>query len=237
MVGGVFGKKKILCVIPARGGSKRIKNKNIIKFQNKPLIYWTIKAAKKSKYIDNIVVSTDSPKIKEQSEKFGIKIPFLRKSSKDDKSSVHQATLEAISQTESFYGKYDTVIQLMPNCPLRTNKHCEDALKFFFKNKNKSSISFFKYEWMNPWWAHRWKGKKFQNLFKNTVFQRSQDLPELFCPTGAVWISDINRLKKYKTFYSPNYKPFMMDMFSAIDIDTIEDLKLANIFFKEKNKN
>ena len=84
MVGGVFGKKKILCIIPARGGSKRIKNKNIIKFQNKPLIYWTIKAAKKSKYIDKIIISTDSPKIKAQAEKFGMKIPFLRKYSKDE---------------------------------------------------------------------------------------------------------------------------------------------------------
>ena len=73
--------------------------------------------------------------------------------------------------------------------------------------------------------------KNFKICLKTLYSELSQDLPELFCPTGAVWISDINRLKKYKTFYSPNYRPFMMDMFSAIDIDTIEDLKLANIFF------
>ena len=77
---------------------------------------------------------------------------------------MHQATLEAISQTESFYGKYDIVIQLMPNCPLR-NKHCEDSLKFFLKIK--IDLQFlFKYEWMDPWWAHRWKGKNFKIYLK-----------------------------------------------------------------------
>ena len=139
---GVFGKKKILCIIPARGGSKRIKNKNIISFKNKPLIYWTIQAAKKTKYIDKIIVSTDSKQIKKEAEKLDIEVPFLRKHAIDDDASVHDATLEAIIQTEKKYGKYDIVLQLMPNCPLRTYKDFNEAIKLFFENNNKSVISF-----------------------------------------------------------------------------------------------
>ena len=78
---------------------------------------------------------------------------------------------------------------------------------------------------------------KFENLFNKYVLRRSQDLPDLFCPTGAIWVSNINKLKKYKSFYSPNYMPFIMDLFSAIDIDTVIDLKLANIFSRELNIN
>ena len=233
----MFGKKKILCVIPARAGSKRIKNKNIINFKSKPLIYWTIQAAKRTKYIDKIIVSTDSIKIKKEATKLGIEVPFLRRKATDDKSSVHEATIEAINQTEKLFGKYDVVIQLMPNCPLRTYKDCNSSIELYFKNNNKSIISFYKFEWMNPWWAHKWNKNKFENLFNKFVLKRSQDLPELYCPTGAVWISNIKKLKKYKSFYSPNYLPFIIDIFSAIDIDTVLDLKLANMFFKELNLN
>jgi len=233
----VFGKKKILCVIPARGGSKRIKNKNIISFKSKPLIYWTIKAAKKTKYIDKIIVSTDSIKIKKEAEKIGIEVPFMRQNATNDRASIHDATLEAISQTEKKFGKYDIVVQLMPNCPLRNYKDCNKAIELFIKNKNKSIISFYKFEWMNPWWAHKWNKNKFENLFNKYVLRRSQDLPDLYCPTGAIWVSNINKLKKYKSFYSPNYMPFIMDLFSAIDIDTVIDLKLANIFSRELNIN
>lgn len=232
----MFGKHKILCIIPARGGSKRIKNKNIINFHNKPLIYWTIKSAKKSKYIDKIIVSTDSKKIKKISEFYGVEVPFLRERAADDKSSVHKATLAAIKQTEKKYGNYDVVIQLMPNCPLRNSNQCNQAIKLFFKNKKNSIISFFKFQWMNPWWAHKWKRGKFENIFDKYVLKRSQDLDELFCPTGAIWISSIDKLKKYKSFYSPNYKPYIMDFFSSIDIDDYDDLNLANIFFKQVKK-
>ena len=70
--------KKILCLIPARGGSKEIKNKNLLPLKSKPLIYWSIKLAKKIKFFDRVVVSTDSLKIKSVAEKFGAEVPFIR---------------------------------------------------------------------------------------------------------------------------------------------------------------
>ena len=85
----MFQGKKILAIIPARGGSKRIKNKNIINFKGEPMIVRTLKVAKECKYIDKIVVSTDSKKILKICKKHGVDTPFLRESAYDDKSSPH----------------------------------------------------------------------------------------------------------------------------------------------------
>ena len=223
----MYNNKKILAIIPARAGSRRIKNKNIIFFKGKPMIIKTLDVAKKCKYIDKIIVSTDSKKIQNICKLVGVYTPFLRKDSYDEHSSVQQATLSAIKQTEEYFGKFDVVIQLMANCPLRKIKTLNLSIKNFFKKKIKSQISFFDYGFANPWWAHKIKNKKIIPLNQKKLFKRSQDLEKLYCPTGSIWISNINTLKKYRTFYSPNYSYFIMNFDEAIDIDTLEDLSLA----------
>jgi N-acylneuraminate cytidylyltransferase len=223
----VYKQKKILAIIPARAGSKRIKNKNIISFKGKPMIVQTLDIAKKCKYIDKIIVSTESKKIQNISKLAGVYTPFLRKDSYDDYSSVQEATLSAIGQVEDYFGKFDVVIQLMANCPLRKLKTLNLSIENFFKKKLNSQISFFDYGFANPWWAHKIKNKKIAPLNAKKLFKRSQDLENLYCPTGSIWISNINILKKYKTFYSPNYGYFIMNFYEAIDIDGIEDLSLA----------
>jgi CMP-N-acetylneuraminic acid synthetase len=223
----MFRGKKIVAIIPARSGSKRIKNKNIIRFKGEPMIAKTLKIAKKCKYIDKVVISTDSQKILDISKKYGVKTPFLRKSAFDDKSSVQEATILALKQTENFYTNFDIVIQLMPNCPNRKIKTLNSSIEHFFKSKKKSQISFFEYGFANPWWAHRIKGKNIRPISKRNIFTRSQDLEKLYCPTGSIWISYVSTLKKYKTFYSPNYGYFLINFEEAIDIDTYEDLAIA----------
>ena len=222
--------KKIIAIIPARIGSKRIKEKNLVSFNGKPLIKKTIDIVKRCKYIDKVVISTDSKKILKISSKFGVNTPFLRSAAFDDKSSVNQATLVAIKQSEEYYGKFDIVVQLMPNCPLRKLQTLNSSIKSFFKKKVKSQISFFEYGFANPRWAHEIKNYKILPLFKKNMLKRSQDMPKLFCPSGSIWISDIKTLKKYKTFYSPSYSYFLMSFEEAIDIDTYDDLKVAKKF-------
>ena len=106
----MYQDKKIIAVIPARAGSKRIKNKNIVKLNNKPLIEYTLKVAKKCKYIDKIVVSSESKKILGIAEKLGVKTPFLREEAFDDFSIVDIATLAAVKQSEKYYGNFDVVV-------------------------------------------------------------------------------------------------------------------------------
>lgn len=230
---------KRLLIIPARSGSKRIKNKNIVRLNNKPLIEYTLNVAKKCKYIDKIVVSSESKKILKTAEKIGIKTPFLREEAYDDFSIVDIATLAAVKQSEKFYGNFDIVVQLMPNCPIRSLKTLNSSIKNFFKNKKKSQISFFEYNFVNPWWAHYIKNKNIYPLNKKPFLEkkRSQDLKKLYCPTGSIWITEIETLKKYKTFYSPGYGYFVINFIEAIDIDTKNDLKLAEYFNSYFKKN
>ena len=224
---------KIIAIIPARGASKRIKDKNIIPFNNKPLIHWTIKSALESKLFDFVLVSTDSTEIQKIAIKSGARAPFLRdKRDADDHTPVSIATINSLLQLETHLSiEFDIVIQLMPNCPLRNSSDIINAYKNFDSNKSKFQISVFKFGWMNPWWAMKMDKKTSRPfpIFKESLKQRSQDLPDLFCPTGAIWIASAKELKKEKTFYGKEYSIFPLDWRSAIDIDNVDDLQMAKL--------
>lgn len=218
-----------IAIIPARGGSKRLPDKNIMDFFGRPMISWTIKAALESMLFDDVLVSTDSDRIAEISKKYGAQVPFLRNNYADDYSSVSEATLSALNQMEDFSGKkYNTVVQLMANCPIRNAQNIVNQIEQFELRGEASLLSGFKYGMFNPWWAHyRDEKNKLKKMHNDALNKRSQDLPELFCPSGATWISNANLLKSHKTFYSPNYDFFEMTWQEAIDIDDMEDYKLA----------
>lgn len=225
---------KKIAVIPARGGSKRIPRKNIIPFKGKPMIGWTIEAALASQLFDRVVVSTDSEEIQKIALEFGAEAPFLRKKTADDMSPVSLATIEALEQAENYYAqKFTEIVQLMPNCPVRNSNNIIDQYNFFKSNKNTESvISAVSYGMFNPHWAHVInEDNSCQRLFNDSFNKRSQDLSKLLCPSGAIWISSRENLMKSKTFYSDNYKLFEMSWINAVDIDDLEDLKLAEIAF------
>ena len=225
---------KLIAVIPARGGSKRIKGKNIIDFNGVPMISKTIEAAQKTEIFDRIIVSTDDSSIAAVAEKYGVKVPFLRSDKSDDFSSVSEATIHAVYQAEEFWGEeYTYVIQLMANCPLRNESDIKCAWNNFIKNDIEFQISCFKYGWMNPWWAMKLKEDGTpEPLYQEALKKRSQDLEDLYCPTGAIWIARVDALKKAGTFYGPNYKMFPIGMRSSIDIDDMGDLQLARAMDK-----
>jgi N-acylneuraminate cytidylyltransferase len=219
-----------IAVIPARGGSKRLPGKNIMDFMGKPMIAWTIEAALESKLFDIVLVSTDSHEIAEVSTYYGAQVPFLRNSHADDFSTVSEATLRALTQIESFSGEcFNTVVQLMANCPLRSSQCILNQVREYEVKGDSSLLSGFKYGMFNPWWAHYRDENKNLKRLNNEINEnlRSQDLPKLICPSGATWITNCNLLKKYKTFYAPNYNLFEMSWQEAIDIDDEEDYNLA----------
>lgn len=228
--------KKIIAIIPARGGSKRIPKKNIIDLGGKPMIAWTIEAALKSRYISKVIVSTDDPEIAEISKKHGAEVPFLRNENADDHAPISLATISTLKQLGESGLSGDIVVQLMANCPLRTEKELDEAIGNFLDKKLEFQISAFKYGWMNPWWAHKLKDNgQAVPLFKEEErMMRSQDQPELYCPTGAIWIADIKELFKTKSFYGPDYSFFPMSWVQAIDIDEKEDLEMAAYFINKK---
>ena len=189
-----------IAIIPARGGSKRIPKKNIIDFDGKPMIAWTIEAAKKSNMFTKVLVSTDCEDIAN------------------------------VSRDAEDYWKidFDCVAQLMPNCPLRSDKDIVSALNIFKNDNRDFQISCFKFEWMNPWWAFKLNDdSSHEYIFPDKVKKRSQDLDDLFCPTGSIWVALSEKLKNSKTFYGQGHKFQPMSWISATDIDNYEDLDFA----------
>lgn len=221
--------KKRIAIIPARGGSKRIPHKNIIDFCGKPMIAWTIQAAKESGLFDRILVSTDDQSIAEVSIAWGAEVPFLRARFSDDHTPVSEATVSALQQAMDQWGDhYVSVTQLMANCPLRTADDIEQAVITFEEQNRDFQISCFKFGWMNPWWAVKLDSEGHpKRLFPETVGQRSQDLPELFCPTGAIWVAKVEGLLSTKTFYGQGHVFEPLAWESAVDIDDYDDLRFA----------
>ena len=219
--------KSVVAVIPARGGSKRIPQKNIVEFSGKPLIAWTIEAAQKTGIFDAIVVSTDDEEIAKISREYGAEVPFLRDVKADDFSPVSEAIIRTIEQLEAADRTYDLVVQLFAVCPLRTSEEIINALDFFTERKATLLVSCFRFVGMNPYWAIKLDDQfRGERLF-NEINMRSQDIPELVSPTGAVWIGDIKTLKTEGTFFGKDHIYWKMDWISGIDIDDEDDLKLA----------
>ncbi len=230
---------KVICIIPARENSKRIKNKNIIDFDGKPMIYWTIKAALDSNIFDRIVISTDSKKIANIASLIGIKVPFLREGLSDDFTPISEVTIAALKQAEQYWSEnYEIVVQLMANCPNRNETNIQDAFNYFNEKNLESLVSCSKMNMLLPWWSFTIdNNRKPKYNFPNFLNIRSQDLEEAYCPSGALWISKSSKLIEHKSFYGPNHHAYPLDWFSAIDIDTYDDLKiaqLARVFKKEK---
>lgn len=229
-------KNKIIAVIPARGGSKRIPNKNIIKFGGKPMIAYTIEAAIKSDLFDRIIVSTESKEIAKISIDYGAEVPFLREKYYNDFSQTSQATIYTVKKASKYFNQnYDTVFQLMANCPFRNSNDIIDAWNFFNSSNHNFQISCFKYGWVNPWWACKLDSKNnptpiFPDDIRNN---RSQDLPEVYCPTGAIWIAKTDKLIKQGTFHSNGQKFYPISLKSAMDIDDYDDLEMAKLFLKK----
>ena len=224
--------QKITAIIPARGGSKRIPRKNIVPFKGKPLIGWTIEAALQSQCFDRVMVSTDDDEIAEVALRYGAEIPFIREQYADDHSTVSQVIHHALEKI----GQQDGIVaQLLPACPLRNANDIKNALSEF---KDKVfMISVTKYGWLNPWWAHQIEDGKGTALFTKEIKQRSQDLPDVYCPSGAIWLAQVDNFLKEKTFYGKDYCLFPLSWISAVDIDNYDDLEMAELAFNLRYKN
>lgn len=226
-------RRRRVAVIPARGGSKRIPKKNILDFCGKPMIAWTIEAAVRSGLFDRVLVSTDDPAIADVADACGAPVPFLRQGFADDQSPVSLATLAALDQLERECGeRYEVVTQLMANCPIRDSACIGQAMADFDARNVSSSISCFKFGWMNPWWASRLDADHRPTpVFPEAATARSQDLPPLYCPTGAVWIARVEALREAGSFYTPDRVFFPISWEDAVDIDDVEDLHMARAVF------
>ncbi len=220
-----------LAVIPARGGSKRLPKKNVRPMHGRPLLAYTIEAAINSGLFERVVVTTDDREIAEAAQAHGAEVPFMRDPAlADDVTPVSAATIDVLERLDPSGQTYAHVCQLMPNCPLRTADDVVAGYRQFVDTGADSQISVVRYGWQNPWWAMRRDSDlTLRPLFADALTQRSQDLPELFCPTGAVWWARTGALRSEGTFHLPDRTGWEIDWTHGLDIDTEDDWLLADI--------
>ena len=223
--------KNRIAIILARGGSKRLPRKNIVDFGGRPMLAWSIEAAVESSDFTKVLVSTDDEDIAKVALNYGAEVPFLRQEAADDMSPSSEATCAALLQAENYWNtKFETVAQLMANCPLRTTQDVRNSILAFDHNKAPSQISCFLFGWMNPWWAVRLQHDGTpQRMFPDVLHTRSQDLPDLYCPTGALWVANRDLLLDSKTFFIEGHRFEPMPWLSAVDIDDQDDLRMAEV--------
>lgn len=227
-----------IAIIPARGGSKRIPGKNIKPLAGKPIIAYSIDAARESGLFGRVVVSTDSQEIAEVARQYNAEVPFLRDQTlADDLTPVSSATADALLRLDPSGERFDSVAQLMPNCPLRTAGDVIESYRQFGKSVAESQISVVRYGWQNPWWAMRRNERhELEPIFKEQMTMRSQDLPELVCPTGAIWWARAVVLRRAKTFHVENRTGWEIPWYRGIDIDTLEDWAMAEVLYELRQR-
>ncbi len=225
-----------IAIILARGGSKRLPRKNVLPINGRPMLAWSVDAALESRLFDQVLVSTDDEAIAEVARAWGAMVPFLRDSAADDLASSSQATCAALLQAQDYWAcTFDVVAQLMANCPLRDADDIREAVAHFDDAGAPAQISCFKFGWMNPWWAMTLEsGGQPQYLHPHALQSRSQDLPTLYCPTGALWLARSAALLEHGTFYTPGHIFHPMSWISAVDVDDAEDLQMAKAAFQFK---
>lgn len=233
--------KKILAVITARGGSKGLPRKNIKILNGKPLIAWTIEQVHNSKFIDKLVVSTDSNEIAKVCEDYGVKIPELRPDylSTDEASSID--VLEYILNKEGKAGYvYDYIILLEPTSPLRKRDDLDNMIQLAADNPEKDGvISVGKVQLEHPMIVKKIseKGVVVPYISETiNVYQRQQHDEALF-PYGVGYLIKTSVLKKEHKIYTSNIMPYYIERWQNYEIDDIYDFKcIETIMYMKENK-
>ena len=225
-------KPKIIAFIPARGGSKGIPRKNIKLLLNKPLITYSLEYAKKSKYINKVVVSTEDKEIAEISKEYGAEtIKRPEELAKDD-----SPTIDAIFHTltvlkEQNYNP-DIIALLQLTSPLRTAKDIDNAIELFLNEDCESVVSVCAVE-HSPYWSFKIELKYLKPVFEEKYLKmRRQDLPKIYVPNGAIYIATPENLRKYNSFYCSRTFPYIMPPERSVDIDNEIDFMLAELVMR-----
>lgn len=223
---------RVLALVPARGGSKRLPGKNIRKLGGKPLIVWSINAAKGIPEICDILVSTDDLEIADIAQKAGGLVPWLRPNelSTDVASSIDVA-LHAIDWYENTHGSIDGLMLLQPTSPFRTEATLIRAIDLFGSNDHRPVISVSPVV-THPAWCYRIEENVLSPLSCKDLggeYNRSQDLPPVYSLNGAMYlVSPEYLLEKGAFFVDEDASPLVMDNpVEALDIDTSYDFMLA----------
>ena len=227
---------KTLAIIPARGGSKGIPQKNIRNLDGKPLIAWTIDVARSSQCFDRIVVSTEDYRIAEVACTFGAEVPFMRpvELSQDNSPSI-DAVLHAVhwlADHEDYRPEYMMLLQ--PTSPLRSSEDIQKAIQII-QDKQADSVVSVTIVHQHPYWIKTISpdGQLVDFLFPEKPYSNRQDLPPAYALNGAIYLARRDVLLARSSFYGDNTLAYVMPPERSIDIDTPWEFHLAELILKD----
>lgn len=226
---------KPLIVIPARGGSKGVPGKNIKPLGGKPLIYYTLEAARAVFQDEQILVSTDSEEIKTCVEKTGLKVPFLRPAAlATDTAGTYEVLLHALNFAESTGYVPDTLILLQPTTPFRTAEHIREAMKLY--DVETEMVVSVKETNANPYYVLREENEQgWLVKSKPGNFTRRQDCPKVYEVNGGIYIMRVSTLKTMPPNQFEKLRKYVMDEISSHDIDSWLDWEVGEVLLKKTN--
>jgi len=227
--------KSFLAIIPARGNSKRLPNKNILKMNGKPLISWTIEAAKKSDYLNKIIVSSENDTILKISEELNVNIIKRPQELAYDSTTTVDTIIHTIKKQKE---SYEYIVLLQATSPLRNEKHIDEAINLLKEKNADAIISVCECE-HSPLWSNKIEDNlSMSNFLKKEILnKRSQDLNKYYRLNGAIYICKIEKFLKNKSFFlNQNIFAYKMGKKYSIDIDEEIDFFIAEQLMKYDNK-
>ncbi|KJS15917.1 MAG: acylneuraminate cytidylyltransferase [Peptococcaceae bacterium BRH_c4b] len=223
--------KTVLAIIPARGGSKGVRRKNIREVAGKPLIAWTIEEAQKTKYIDRLILSSEDSEIIDIAKKLWCEAPFTRpvELAMDDTPGINPV-LHAVYELPEHY---DYVVLLQPTSPLRKVEDINGCLEKCILQKAPACVSVVESP-QSPYWMYTLDACNRISAFVNLKqpINRRQDLPVVYALNGAVYVAETEWLKRSNTFISSDTVAYVMPQDRSHDVDTELDLQIVDFLLK-----
>lgn len=228
----------ILALITARGGSKSVPKKNIRLVAGKPLIAWTIEAAKSCKSLNRVVVSTDDEEIAQAAREWGAEVPFIRPSelAQDDSPHIPVVT-HAVEWMESHESmRSDYVLLLQPTSPLRSSNDIDDSIRLALEHDADSVVSVCEAPY-HPYLAKNIVNGRLEDFMPSPEgYLARQALPQSFVNNGAIYLVRRDVLMERETLYTDDSYAYLMPAERSLDIDTPWDLHLAELILKDRGK-
>lgn len=227
---------KRLAIIPARSGSKGLKDKNIKDFCGKPLIYYSIRAALESQMFDKVFVSTDSPYYAKIAESFGADASFLRsKEMASDTASTWDVVREVLAEFDKRGNNYDQIMVLQATSPLRTSKDIIEAVSLFNEKNANAVVSLAEVD-HSPLWCNTLPPDHSMENFNNSRYANlpRQKLPTFYRYNGAIYLINRKELNEPQMFRHHSFA-YIMPKERSIDIDSEMDFRIGELFMKNKD--
>lgn len=216
----------VLAVIAARGGSKGLSRKNVLNLGGKPMVAWSVTAARQARRIGRLIISTDDKDIADAAQDAGCEVPFLRPAElATDEAPIESALIHAL---DALSGDWGVIVLLQATSPFRSGADIDACLDLLESSGAPSVVSMTKSP-KPPHWMYTLdsEGHMVSVLANPALAHRRQDLPSTYIPNGAIYAARVSWFRQSKSFYAPDTIGFVMPPEHSVDIDTPLDFTYA----------